>query len=518
MARLQMVSPESVETRLQDLHVANPGEADVVEDSVSLQKIRGPGTPTCSVSTGPVAPFATAVAEREMELAQSVLELDPGDPTASRVVEGELRKEERWEELSSALLKGFRPTEVWQKNRRFSPHSVKSMRRSSIPLKEHSLFSKALEQNPEDEEALENAIRVAEKGEHWELLYNLYIHLIDTIPSDEHRARVELEAGTLAAEHLGIAHRAIAHLEAVLRIRTEDSEAWMLLAHLLNEVGRDRKRFAPGKPHFNGLPMTARSSASPMEQKVLKSCSVASMRTPARIASSLRGSISCRVYLCPDRGLLPRSSQRYQPCGQRLARAEALAPEDPEVRAAVREVALRSGEALRESVLDAVAAAGEDLDKRESALRSAIHAKDRIGLTDEELCIFYEEVVSIAPKDPGILHEYFDLLMNLERHEEAESILDRRVQLTEEPDLKTSLLLDRSELLLKVLDRPIEAAQCLKEASELRPEDERLAKAHLRALENARDHDGMVDALRRRAQTKRNSPSRSPRRVGGNGG
>ena len=74
----------------------------------------------------------------------------------------------------------------------------------------------------------------------------------------------------------------------------------MLLAHLLNEV-EDQEGFAPGN-RISMAPMTARSSASPMEQRVLKKPLSGIMRAPARIASSLRGSISCRVYLCPDRG------------------------------------------------------------------------------------------------------------------------------------------------------------------------------------------------------------------------
>ena len=78
MARLQMVSPESVETRLQIFTLQTPERPSGRGTSLPAEDTWPRDTRLALFQQALSHPFATAVAEREMELAQSVLELTRG--------------------------------------------------------------------------------------------------------------------------------------------------------------------------------------------------------------------------------------------------------------------------------------------------------------------------------------------------------------------------------------------------------------------------------------------------------
>lgn len=502
MSGVQMSSPEGVAQRLKDLVEANPGEADVVEGLRVLASDTWPQDTRLTILVQALRhPFASAVEGRDVELAEAILAIDPAHGEASRIMEAQLRVAKDWDALSMRLLNRFSVTQEAQEKRSVL-NALSKIFEEEMESTESAflVYQRALEDNPEDHEAIAGAVRIAESGEHWQELYNLYLHLIDSLSGDR-RATIELDAATLAAEKLGLYHKAIAHLEEVLRTRTEDPEAWMLMAHLLSEVDRHHDAISAWESAVRHAPapdkvvcLTNGSECATKANEWHRCVQFLELRAVYEDRISAAYTCSQIAEVCLDKlGDIGHADSA-------LARAEALAPNDPDVRAAVREVASRSGEALRESTLEAIAAAGEDLDLRETALRRAIQARERIGLTDEELALFFQELVTIAPDDQEPLHQYYELLLKLEDHEEADKILSMRIESVDAGEERVDLLMERAQLLSDTLHRPEDAAIVLREASELRPDDERLAKAHVRALKDAEDKTGVIKALQRRAQ------------------
>ena len=502
MSLVQMSSPIGVAQRLCDLVEANPSESDVVEGLRFLASDTWPESTRLDILTQALLhPFVSTVEGRELELSHQILAISSSHEDASRVLEAHLRGEEDWGGLSSLLLRRFSFTsnriekkEILASLSRIFEEELQSQESAFL------VYQKALENDPEDSESLQGAMRIAEKGELWEELYNLLVHLITRLEGPE-KAAVELEAATIAAEQLGLFHKAIAHLEEVLKERRDDANAWMLLAHLLTEVERFHDAISAWES-------TVRFASQ--DQKVLclsngADCAekanewhrcVQFLELRAVYEDRISAAFTCAqiAEICLDKlGDISHADSA-------LARAEALAPDEPDVRAAVRGVASRSGDALREASLEEIAAAGDDADLRETALRRAIQSKDRIGLSGEELVLFFRELVALAPADLEPMHSFYELLIGLDEWEEADTIMGLRIEHTEDPDAKVELLMERAQHLRVELEKPETAANLLLQASEIRPDDERLAKAHVHALREAHDSNGVIRALVRRAE------------------
>jgi len=303
-------------------------------------------------------------------------------------------------------------------------------------------YRDALTDRPEDREA-QAALRDIYRrlGEYEPLMRLLEVELSHLAGRDEIPVRVEL--AQLLAEFGERPHEALAHLQRILQIDPDQTEALDRALEIAEALQRESADQASGEVLLELL-NTQLSRPQP---------------PTARAAQLMRRA-----------RLLGKSLDRPEEAIADLREALALEPEQPRALEQLR--ALLASQERWEDVLDCVfRQASATLGARRAALYEEAIAIAWEHLGPDATLPWLERLRGERPDDPAILGRIADIHRLAGRHEATLHALEAQLPLIDEADRLRELHLERARIFAQRLELDGRAASALEEARRLAPED-----------------------------------------------
>ena len=428
------------------------------------------------------------------------LEAQPGHGAASNALENQAEALEDWQVLSELLLDRLLHTEVWDER-----HSVLWSlseifeHRLGDPSSAFFVHDRVLRESPNNEKSQDKALAMgASAGLHDEV-----VALCERVAATQSTARQAILLQRAAEIHFKFRNApedALRLLQKVIH-HHPTLEALELRAQVLKTLGRHAdalrafeatSRYAENETVRATALAEAAGCAGALEQwdeciRLLQAQAIC--ESPESAAHTWLIIAGMYIERLGDEHEMSRS----------LARAGALAPEDSALQSQIRDIASQGGDALRQTLESQLAQAGEDTERRVTALLALTNASQRLDLPRPDEIKYRSELVDLRPGDGEVADALEEMYVEDGEWTAVEELLSKRLRQTSDHSETRALALRRHRVMHAELRQPGEAAEQLLALVKARPDDEEIAKAIAESYAAAGEWDALIGIFEFRA-------------------